>query len=151
MDADPDSYVACEQKRLYLEPKWYGSPEDVVAFGHECLATANWSARLPFILLGGHTKLAKETDAPMEYWKRPEVWADIQKLYAACLAANPNSTYDLSGYALYAYRAEQWKLADELFRKLGDKPNLRAMNCSMSEYQNMRLRASNEAKGVSSK
>ena len=40
----------------------------------------------------------------------------MQGLYQAALTANPDSAYDRSGYALYVYRAEQWKLADELFQ-----------------------------------
>jgi len=148
MDADPDSYCACAQKLLYLEPKWYGEPEDVIQFGYKCLATNNWASRIPFILLDGHTRLAKQMDDPKAYWKIPDVWSDIQKLYEACLKANPNSKGDLSCYAMYAYRAEQWKLANELFTKVGDNPDLQMMKCTMAEYQNMRQRATEEAEAL---
>jgi hypothetical protein len=138
MNADPDNYDACGAKLLYLEPKWYGDPKAMLDFGHQCQATANWEARLPFILLLAHTKLAAYELTPLEYWKRPEVWTNVQQLYKAALAANPGSVFDRSGYALYAYRAEQWKLADELFKSLGDKPNLSAMGCTPAQYEQMR-------------
>src|SRR6185503_19500901 len=41
MDLDPKNYRACDIKLGYLQPKWYGSAEDMVAFGRECL-TNNW-------------------------------------------------------------------------------------------------------------
>jgi hypothetical protein len=145
MNADPDSYDACKKKQLYLEPKWYGSEAETLAFGRKCLDTANWRSRIPFVLLNAHTDLANLSDNQQEYWKRPDVWADVEKLYTACLAANPDSVFDRSGYAFNAYRAEKWKLAAELFARLGDKPNLRAMNCSMEKYEQMRRIAAAKA------
>jgi hypothetical protein len=145
MDADPDSYEACKKKMLYLEPKWHGSEAEVLGFGHQCLATSNWQSRIPFILLFAHTELARQSDRPRQYWTRSDVWADVQKLYGACLAANPNSIFDRSGYALNAYRAEKWKLASELFTALSDKPDLRALDCSMEEYEQMRRTAAAKA------
>lgn len=145
LDANPDSYEACDRKLNYLEPKWHGSAETMLEFGRQCLATGNWPARLPFILLNAHTRLARYEKTPLDYWKRPAVWADVRSLYQACLAADPDSVFDQSGYALYAYRAEQWKLADELFRKLGGKPNLRAMDCTPAQYEEMRRTAAANA------
>jgi hypothetical protein len=138
MNADPDSCAACQKKLLYLEPRWYGSEAEVLAFGRQCLATANWASRIPFVVLTAHIDLAELRDAPTQYWTGAEVWADIQQLYSGFLAGNPKSMYDLSGYALYAYRAEQWKLANELFATLGDKPDLYALKCTMEQYQQMR-------------
>jgi hypothetical protein len=148
MNADPDSCTACQKKLLYLAPKWYGSEAEVLAFGRQCLATANWASRIPFVVLTAHIDLAEMSDAPIRYWTGAEVWADVQQLYGGFLAGNPNSVYDLSGYALYACRAEQWKLANELFAVLGDKPDLRALKCTMEEYRQMRRIAA--AKGQAS-
>ena len=141
LDAAPNYYGACLSKLLYLEPKWYGDDKAMLEFGHQCLATANWSARLPFILLEAHSRLATYEPVPIEYWRKPEVWADVQQLYQAALAADPDSTYDRSGYALYAYRAEQWKLADALFKGLGDEPDLNAMQCTRAQYEQRCQRA----------
>jgi Domain of unknown function (DUF4034) len=147
MNADPDSCTACQKKLLYLQSKWYGSEAEALAFGRQCLATANWSSRIPFVVLTAHIDLAEISDAPERYWTRAEVWADIRQLYDGFLAGNPNSIYDLSGYALYAYRAEQWKLASELFAALGDKPDLRELKCTMQEYQQMRRTAAARTQG----
>ena len=147
MDADPDYYGACSNKLLYLEPKWYGDAQAMLNFGHQCQATANWPARLPFILLLAHTKLAAYLPTPLDYWKKPEVWADVRQLYQGALLVNPDSSFDRSGYALYAYRAGQWKLADELFKALGDKPNLTAMQCTPAQYGQMRQEAAAHVQG----
>ena len=33
MKADPGNYSACSSKLYYLEPKWHGSEEEMLAFG----------------------------------------------------------------------------------------------------------------------
>jgi hypothetical protein len=147
VNADPDSYEACKAKMLYLEPKWYGSAAEVLEFGRQCLATRNWQSRIPFILLCAHEELAThQGEKPQQYWSRSSFWDDMQALYGACLAANPDSIFDRSGYALQAYRAEKWKLANELFEELGDSPDLKALNCSIEQYQRMRQVAAAKAK-----
>lgn len=146
MDADPDSCEAAHKKMLYLEPRWYGSAEDVMNFAHQCVATGNWKSRIPFVLVSAHADLAYLSDSPNEYWKRPEVWNDIEKFYAACFAWNPNSSYDRSHYAMTAIRAQKWKVADEQFTALGDNVNLKGMNCSAAQYQRYRQMAATMAK-----
>jgi hypothetical protein len=146
MDADPDSYEAAHKKMLYLEPKWYGTEEELLEFAHQCFHTRNWESRIPFVLISAHSDLADVGGEPNNYWKRPEVWNDVEQLYTAYLAWNPNSSFDRSHYALKAFRAEKWKLANELFVALGDKPDLNAMKCSMAAYDQMRQTAASKVK-----
>ena len=87
MDVDPDDYAACAAKLYYLEPKWYGDDGRCSPSATSGQATANWAARLPYILPLAHAKLASYEDTPPDYWKKPEVWADLQQFYRAALAA----------------------------------------------------------------
>ena len=132
MDADPDNQDACRKKMYYLEPKWHGSEEDMRVFGRECLATGNWDAGLPWLLKDAHDKFAMERfDRSLEehdaYWRRPDVWDDLQQLYEAALAARPDSTKIRSGYANAAFDAGRWKLADDLLTALGNKADMHAL------------------------
>lgn len=145
MDADPDSCRAAHGKMLYLEPKWYGTEEELMEFAHQCVATGNWKSRIPFVLISAHSDLAGASRQSNDYWKQPEVWNEVEKFYMAAFAHNPDSPYDRSYYALIAYRAEKWKLADELFSVLGDKPDLIALKCSMANYDQMRKYAATKA------
>ena len=128
LDTDPDSFAACLEKLTYLDPRWYGDGPQAVEFGHQCQATRNWVARLPFILVEAHRRLAAAAPKPSDYWRRPDVWNDVQAVYEDCLAvAPPDADYERSGFAWYACLAGRWKLAAVLLKCLGDHPNLRAL------------------------
>jgi hypothetical protein len=146
MDADPDSCEAAHKKMLYLEPRWHGTTEELLKFAHQCFDTGNWSSRIPFVLISAHIDLAYLSDRPNEYWKRPEVWNEVENFYSVYLAWNPNSSYDRSSYAMTALRADKWKIADEQFAALGDKADLKAMNCSAAQYKSFRQIAAAIAK-----
>lgn len=120
MEAAPDSYEACARKLHYLEPKWHGSAEDMVAFGRECLETCNWGSRIPIILVEAHILAAGYQNDPDAYIARPEVWKDIQSVYLPYLEAFPERHHDRSMYAKLACRAGQWMVADEQFKRLGN-------------------------------
>ena len=132
--ADHNYLAAYEAKAHYLQPRWCGSEKDVLAFGRECLATKNWKARVPFVLIQqGHIHLAglprnaagditglwKENR--LEYWKQPDVWPDVQAVYEGMLKEFPNNTFDRSMYAKLACWCEQWAVADRQFKLLGDR------------------------------
>ena len=145
MNADPDSYRACSSKLEYIKPKWYGSEDALLEFGHQCLATQNWKANLPYILMDVHNLLAEEAEDPAAYWKRPEVWKDVEPVCRGRMEADPNFPYRRTQYALYAYRAGQWKTADDLFKILGDKPDLRGLDTTKAQYDEMRRQAAAKA------
>ncbi len=54
-----------------------------------------------------------------DYWKRPEVWPDIQAAFENFFQLNPDATSWYHNYAWYAYRCEQWDKLNELLPKLG--------------------------------
>jgi hypothetical protein len=53
------------------------------------------------------------------YWKQPDVWADIKSAYDRFFQLNPNTTGYHEYYAWYAYQAGQWDVLNGLIPKLG--------------------------------
>jgi|SRR5947209_10333483 len=116
-DFNPNYYAAFDAKLFYLEPKWYGSREEMLAFGRQCVTSTSWGGRVPVILRDAHEALAKylkEEEQPA-YWKQPAVWADLKAAFEKFFTLNPEEISLRHNYALYAYRAEQW---DDLNRQL---------------------------------
>jgi 23S rRNA G2445 N2-methylase RlmL len=52
------------------------------------------------------------------YWKRPDVWPDIEKAFDRFFELNPNETAYYHNYAWYAYQCQQWEKFNELVPKL---------------------------------
>lgn len=120
-------------------------------FGRDCVASGNWGAGLPWLLSEMHHQFALERLDSSEqecndYWKRPDVFDDLQQLFEAALAAQPASVKFRSAYASVAFRAGRWKLADELFTALGDEVDLHALEAPRSRYESMRKDAAQRAR-----
>lgn len=118
MALDSANLSACNAKRNYLEPKWYGSASEMLAFGRECVASKVWKGRVPLILLDAHEGLAayiKDPDERKAYWKQAEVWKDVKHAFERFFELNPEQIGWRHNYAKYAYLCEQW---DDLNRQL---------------------------------
>ena len=124
INANPDDADACENKLSFLEPKWGGSAEAALAFGHTCLATEDWSSALPQVLIDAHIDLSKESGDPTQYFSNPDVWTDAQKVYTGYLAANPDSTKYRSWYAFLACKCGKFTIAETQFKQLGSHIDL---------------------------
>jgi hypothetical protein len=112
MKVNPADYDLCFDKLEYLRPKWYGSHEQMIAFGRECAMNTNWSGLVPMMLADSHDEVFKELtlDEQTGYWKRPEVWADIQLSFDRLFKASPNLTEYRQNYSFYAYWAGHWQV-----------------------------------------
>jgi hypothetical protein len=122
MQTDPNNYEACEHKLHYLYPQWYGSQDDMITFGRECVATTNWGGNVPLILADSHREYwlyLNDSEEKSNYWKSPDVWPDIQAAFDRFFELNPDATGYYHNYAWYAYHAEQWNKLNELLPKLG--------------------------------
>jgi hypothetical protein len=124
MKDDPNDYNACSAKLNYLQPKWYGSIDDMLEFGRECATNTAWGGAVPLVLVDAHYDIASEytneTDQ-MNYWRQPDVWSDISSAYEQYSQNNPENDRYMAYYARYAYYAGQWKKLNELLPKV--KPN----------------------------
>lgn len=117
MRLDPNYQEACCAKLYYLEPKWYGSVEDMIEFGHECVTNRNWGVTIPLMLVTAHEQIEAgylEPGQRVEYWKKPEVWNDVKSAYEAVFSRTNDVSYR-NNFLQYAMRAGDQK---ELYRQL---------------------------------
>ncbi len=115
MLAYPDNRVACEIKRNYLLPRWYGSEEEVLAFGRECVRIGTAFNRIPLVLVTAHETLAETAPDQNLYFAKPQVWTDIKSTYEKLLADKTRLTkfpygylQDRAKYLHYAALCKQW-------------------------------------------
>jgi hypothetical protein len=112
MKLDTNNFSACLKKLRYLNPKWYGSRDDMVAFGKECVASSKWGGDVPLTLVEAHwqyQQLLEEQDR-RDYWRLPDVWPDIQAGYEKYFKLNPNATTkNRYPYAWYAFQCGKLK------------------------------------------
>jgi tetratricopeptide (TPR) repeat protein len=120
MELDPNNYNACSCKENYLEPKYYGTEEEALAFGRECVQSTKWGGYVPLTLVLVHNDINSRIQgaAKTNYWKQPEVWTDIKNAYDRFFELNPSETYVYNAYALHAYQAGQWDALNEILPKL---------------------------------
>lgn len=120
MELNPNDYGACRQKLYYLEPKWYGSDADQLAFGHRCVLSKKWGGSVPLILIDAHLSINERNEKSQQaaYWKQPSVWTDVQASIEDYIKLNPDAKNRYQLYAFYAYKAEQWGKLNELIPKL---------------------------------
>jgi hypothetical protein len=111
MQLNTNNHEVCIKKMRYLMPQWYGSFEEMVAFGRECVASKKWGGRVPLVLAETYYDYAQLLDEKERdgYWRQPQVWPDIQASYKKFFELNPHPAgfyqYNL---AYYAYVCGQW-------------------------------------------
>ena len=93
MDANPDNAFACGAKMLYLEPKWHGTPIDMITFARECFAGQNWQGTLPFEIELAYDNLLPYVDNAEAFYGAPAVWNDIESLYGPYMRGRIRKTF----------------------------------------------------------
>jgi hypothetical protein len=131
IEADPTMDATLEAKLEYLEPKWHGSEQEMLAFGRELLKDGNWESRQPLKLVDVHLQLVMTErvgvggnyyDRCAAYFKRhPEAWADVKAVYDGYLERVPDSRYHRTRYAVIAAWCGEWLEADRQFQALGER------------------------------
>lgn len=121
MNVSSNYYRACETKLLYLDPKWYGSPQAMLEFGRECVASEKWGGNVPLILMDAHRSLSRYAadEGMTNYWRQPSVWRDIKSSFDRFFALNPNAVGWHHDYAWYAYEAGEWDAFNKRLPLLG--------------------------------
>jgi hypothetical protein len=77
----------------------------------------------------------------MAYFARPEVWADLKKLFTLYLKTYPQDVYYRATLAFYAGYAGKFKEAHEQFKILGDSPSALGAFPDKVEYDRARKAA----------
>lgn len=113
---DPEDMQPYNSKEYYLQPRWYGSVEDIMTFGRECVKTGFWSDKIPMILPGG-IRRAAELDESI--YQDPAVWAWVDIVYREYLARYPDALHYRTRYAVDAYHAGYFDIAREQLKILG--------------------------------
>jgi hypothetical protein len=125
MTLDHNNYNACDQKRNYLEPKWHGSPEEMLAFGRECVASDQWKGRVPLVLVDAHDSLAgyAKRAGVSNYWQQAQVWTDVSSAFEKFFSLNPDAVDWRHNYANYAFMCEQYEAFNKQVTLFGDSTN----------------------------
>jgi hypothetical protein len=123
MKANGNNRKACELKMDWLEPKWYGSEEDLLEFGRECRATKNWRAGITLLAVDPHRRISERIADPKmrrDYWKKEEIWKDIRDVYDEYLLHYPTDWVARSRYAAYCGLCNHWAECLEQYQIIGD-------------------------------
>ncbi len=107
---DPSSYTARSRKMYYLQPRWYGSPDEVIAFGLECAETGDYANKLPLILEEGIWLIADQDES---VFKNEKVWTLLKPIFDEYLRQFPNSVRTRTRYLQWAVFGEHWDVARE--------------------------------------
>jgi hypothetical protein len=122
MRANGDDLGACNSKLIWLDPKWHGTVEEMVAFGRACRATGNWRAGITLIVADAHIhamSLLPMEDRP-RYLAADAVWDDIHSVFDEYLGHYPYDNIARSKYAASCFYAARYKDAHDQFQVLGD-------------------------------
>jgi hypothetical protein len=130
MEANPDNYWACTEKLYYLQPKWYGTDEEMLKFGHECVAGGNWDAGIPYILVEAHHDVShydangwQQAEQKGYFENNPQAWDEIRSVYAEDRKHRPRSVYKELEFARMAEWTSHWSEANQMFDEVGDAYN----------------------------
>jgi hypothetical protein len=114
-----DRYDAVRQKLWYLQPRWYGSEEECLAFAREVVKSDRFYGQTPLHLYHTHESLAAYVKSSRpNYWTEPQVWPDIVASFERYFELNGEDNSWRHNYALCAWRCRQWKVFVEQVDKL---------------------------------
>ena len=122
MKENGDCKEACSAKLDWLDPKWHGTPEEMMAFGRDCRATRNWRVGITLLIAEAHIRLAKRLPPAQstEYFPTPSVWNEIREVYEEYLQHYPDEFVAHSDYAAYCFMCGQHDDAEKHFDIVGD-------------------------------
>jgi hypothetical protein len=123
MKADGDNYAACAVKLDWLDPKWHGNVEEMLAFGRACRDTKNWRNGITLLAADAHLRNSNmiEQAERGKYMSSPQVWSDIQSVYDEYLKHYPGNDVARSKYATLCYFCGHFAEAHAQFQELGDR------------------------------
>jgi hypothetical protein len=112
MALNTNYYDAVSLMSFYLEPRWYGSEAQTLAFARSCVNSDRWGGEVPLILPKLHASLARYYGMTNsnEYWQRSVVWSDVQAGYEKFFQLNPDAVGWRHDYAMDAFRCGKYQV-----------------------------------------
>lgn len=127
IDLDPDDSRPYRIKLNRLRPQWYGSTQDMVAFGRECAKEGRWSCLAPMTLIDarwnaayyGEGRTTKGLPDPKYFESSPEIYDEMKPIYERYCAEIEPSDYQRTRWAAIAAYSGEWIEANDIFKSLG--------------------------------
>jgi len=113
---DPGNYQAYSRKMYYLQPRWHGSPQEVVEFGAACIDSGRWSDKIPLVFIEGMDLMADQDE---RLYENQKVWEAVHSVYQQYLERYPESVRNRTKYLQWAVKTKHWDIAREQQRLLG--------------------------------
>ncbi len=129
--ADPNNIYAYSCKAYFLQPRWYGTPDDEVKSVQECVATQNWTFKIPMVLASGLDSVADNGDR--DIFAHDEVWKLAESTYRKYLEIYPRSTKYRSYFLRAAFLGNHQDVVREQYKILGK--NWDGLILSEEEYK----------------
>ena len=134
---DPANSAPWYARLHHLEPRWHGSPQEMLEVGAEALATKQWASRVPFVLIFAHHQLAEERE---DYFDAA-VCHDVRNVYGPYLERYPDAHYERSGYAFLLYRCGDLPGAHREIQRAGAERRLGPF-VTRAKFDQVRVEAS---------
>ena len=119
MAADPGCRAACDELIDFLDPKWGGSREKLVAFGRECKKSKTHLSGIPLLVAEAHARafLFAPPGTMETYLKSAPVWSEIAAVHDEHFAKLPDDALAHASYAMYCGLVQKWDLASTHFQQ----------------------------------
>jgi hypothetical protein len=122
MATNGDNREACYCKLDWLDPKWYGDQESLLAFGRACRDTKNVNSGITLLLANTHYRASNRLDreARRKYLTNPEDWEDIRSVYEPYRKLFPRDSVQRARYAALLTLCLHLTEAKEQFEIVGN-------------------------------
>ncbi len=117
----PLDYASHFLKFHYLTPNWGGTKADMFRFARECLAKADRSPYLGFILVYALDEDHKYDEQHRNILGAEENWPTIESIYARFFKKFPDRVRRRFFYAYHAFKAKKYEVALQQFEIIGDR------------------------------
>jgi hypothetical protein len=116
---EPGDYTWYDDKVNWLQARWYGSDDELLAFGREMLARNHFEARVSMVLVEAHHRVQTGPPKKAGYHARPDVCSDYVAVYDGLLARYPEAWGDRNRYLQRLVECRDWDGASRQLAALG--------------------------------